>query len=143
MEYSFRRLVLWQKAQDFSVAVIRAVETLPRSAPADILARQIVASSASIAANIAEGHGRFSRPAYRNHLSIARGSACETDGWLDLLQRAGYLSQETEEDLHERCLELIRMLTFSMKQLQSGSQLREEVVEYLVDSPDWAGDGLG
>jgi four helix bundle protein len=42
-------------------------------------------SSSSIGANIAEGHGRFSLAAFRDHLQIARGSAAETDNWLAVL----------------------------------------------------------
>lgn len=143
MEYNFRSLVLWQKARDLSLAIIRTVETLPKNATTDIIARQVVASSASIAANIAEGHGRFSRAAYRNHLSIARGSACETDGWLDLMRGAGYISQETEEELHQRCLELIRLLTSSMKHLQSDQdlpRLREDRQDYFAAEGDIVAD---
>jgi four helix bundle protein len=136
MDYSFRSLVLWQEARDLSLAVIRAVEKVPRDRAADVLVRQIVASSASIAANIAEGHGRFSKAAYRNHLSIARGSACETDGWLDIMRRTGYISEDVEKHLHDQCLEVIRMLTFGMKQLQPHAgvaRLREEPEGYRSD----------
>lgn len=117
--------------------MIRAVEKVPWDRAADVLVRQIVASSASIAANIAEGHGRFSKAAYRNHLSIARGSACETDGWLDIMKRTGYISEGVEKELHEQCLEVIRMLTFGMKQLQPDpglARLREESEGYRSDA---------
>src|SRR3990172_695137 len=93
--YSFRNLALWQRAQELALGVIKMTEALPRNQAAKTLARQIAASSSSIAANIAEGHGRYSVAAYRNHLSIARGSAAEIDSWLDLLRRAGYVTPDT------------------------------------------------
>jgi len=98
--------------------VIKVLATLPRDSAAQIIGRQLVASAASIGANVAEGHGRFSLAAHRNHLSIAKGSACETDGWLDLLRRAGYVDADTEGKLHRDCVEIIRMLTAKIRDLE-------------------------
>src|SRR3989304_5850514 len=141
--YSYRKLILWQKAQDLALEVVRIVARLPRDPAARVIGRQIVAAASSVGANIAEGHGRFSLPAHRNHLSIAKGSACETDGWLDLLRRAGYLSSEVEQRLHASCDELIRMLTAKIRQLerleQSKKRIGEEPSPYSVD--DYASPG--
>ncbi len=135
--YSYRNLILRQKAQDLTLEVVKIVAQLPRDPAAQVIARQIVASSSSIAANIAEGHGRFTLPAHRNHLSIAKGSACETDGWLDLLCRADYLDSKVEQRLHVSCDELIRMLTAKILQLerleQSKKRVREEPSPYSVE----------
>ena len=96
-----------------------------------------MASAASIGANIAEGHGRYAVGAYRNHLSIARGSACETDGWLDLLHRAGYIDEEMESRLHALCMEVVKLLTTRMigleKQSHSAGRVREEPPLYVSD----------
>ena len=81
--YSYRNLDLWQRAQELALGVVKMSESLPRSEAARSIARQVVSSSGSVAANIAEGHGRYSVAAYRNHLSIARGSVAETDSWVD------------------------------------------------------------
>ncbi len=141
--YSYRNLLLWQKAQDLTLEIIKIVSQLPRDPAAQVIARQIVASSSSVGANVAEGHGRFTLPAHRNHLSIAKGSACETDGWLDLLRRAGYADSEVEQRLHTSCDELIRMLTAKILQLerleQSKKRLREEPSTYSVE--DYASPG--
>src|SRR3972149_7558503 len=93
--YTYRNLDLWQRAQELAVRVIKLTERFPSTAAASGLARQIVGSAASIGANIAEGHGRYSYAAYRQHLSIAKGSASETDSWLDLLSRLGESTSET------------------------------------------------
>lgn len=136
--YSYRNLLLWRKAQDLTLEVVRIVAGLPRDPAARVIARQIVAAASSIGANIAEGHGRFTLPAHRNHLSIAKGSACETDGWLDLLQRAGYIDGVKGQRMHETCEELIRMLTAKVLQLDrldefKSRQLREEQSPYGSD----------
>jgi four helix bundle protein len=137
--YSYRNLILWQKAQDVTLEIIRLVGALPSDRVAPVLARQIVRSASSIAANVAEGHGRYYFAAHRNHLSIAKGSACETDGWLDLLHRAGYLNTETEAHLHAACQELIRMLTAKIvdlerKEKSKDKRIGEEPARYVPET---------
>ena len=122
--YEFRNLVIWQRGQELALQVIRMTERLPHTVAARTIARQIVASSGSVSANIAEGHGRYSVAAYRNHLSIARGSVAETESWIDLLRRADHIGAVLEQDLVRRCQELIAGLTSQMRLLER--KLRSE-----------------
>jgi len=137
--YSYRNLDLWQRPQELALGVIKMTEALPTTQAARTISRQIVSSAGSVAANIAEGHGRYSVAAYRNHLSIARGSVAETDSWLDLLARAGYVSAARAEELHQECQVLTGALTRRMKTLEArlrtdkGRALREDGVAYLAD----------
>lgn len=137
--YSFRKLDVWQLAQELALDVIEAAAALPSTSATTVLARQLIASASSVGANIAEGHGRYSVAAYRNHLLIARGSACETDSWLDLLKRGGYLDAETEGRLHSKCDSLVAILTAKIRQLdeierkRKGKAVRQEPEEYLVE----------
>ena len=143
--YTYRNLVLWQKAQELTLGIVRLIAGLPNDRVAPTLARQILRSASSIGANIAEGHGRYALAAHRNHLSIAKGSACETDDWLDLLRRAGYLPPSDEERMHTACQEIIRMLTAKILNLERqeaarGKRIREEQAPYgeaegLLDRP--------
>jgi four helix bundle protein len=96
---TFRQQVLWRKAQDFAAAVAELVVALPRDRATDVIANQVLRAASSIPANIAEGYGRYSQAAYRNHLSIARGSAAEYESWLDLLLRRRYLTEATFQPL--------------------------------------------
>jgi four helix bundle protein len=120
--YSYRNLIVWQKAQVLTLAIVQLVAKLPDDRVSRIITDQIVRSSSSIGANVAEGHGRFSLAAHANYISIAKASACETDNWLDLLRRTGRVSDEIESQLHASCTELIRMLT--SKILELGRQNR-------------------
>jgi four helix bundle protein len=136
VEYSYRNLVLWQNAQALALEVIQLTAALPRSAANDVLTRQIIRSATSIGANIAEGHGRYTPRAHAQHLSIAKGSACETDSWLDLLKRSGLISDEAEARLHARCNELIGSLTAKIRSLwrvAADSRLEDERGEYVVE----------
>jgi len=130
-EYGFRSLVVWQRAQELAVAVVRAMKVVPRNSETLAMKSQLVRSAGSVSANIAEGYGRFYEQAYRNHLSIARGSLFETENWLDLLVRSGYLSSEVAGPLFDSCHEVGRLLTQRMRALDSkSSRLKEESANY-------------
>ena len=116
--YSYRNLIVWKKAQDLAFEIIKLTRTARREPASDVLIRQVIRSASSVAANIAEGHGRYTPRAHANHLSIAKGSACETDSWLDLMERSNVITPEDEERLHRACLELIAMLTSRMRELE-------------------------
>ena len=110
-DYTYRNLMMWDRAQQLALEVIKIVQRLPDTWGNAVIARQIIASATSIGANIAEGHARYTPGAHRNHLSIAKGSTAETDSWLDLLRRSGHLSVAEEARLHAECQEIMAMLT--------------------------------
>jgi len=114
---SFQNLLTWQKAQDLTDAILDIVDRLPTTRANGVIVTQIVKSCSSIAANIGEGHGRFSTQAYRNHLSIARGSANETVSWLDMLRRRRLMSPDEHHRLSALWDEILSMLSAQMIQL--------------------------
>jgi four helix bundle protein len=69
--YSYRNRILWQRAQELAYDVIQITKRLPNTRANAVIARQLRALATSIAANIAEGHARFSIKAHCNHLLIA------------------------------------------------------------------------
>jgi four helix bundle protein len=117
--YSFKNLTLWRRAPELAVEVAALVDTLPRKRSADALAMQLMRSATPIAANIAEGRDRFSFAAYRNHLSIAKGSAAEIQSWLDVATRLGYLDAEMAAKLDTAVASLIAALTHRIRTLES------------------------
>ena len=136
-DYSYRNLILWQRAQTLALRVIELVRQMPNNWGTAVIARQIIAAATSVSANIAEGHARFTPGAHRNHLSIAKGSAAETDSWLDLLRRLGHLSDEEERILHNECLWLMESLKSKILDLDRYEQpkrgsVKEAPEVYLV-----------
>ncbi|HYM15693.1 MAG TPA: four helix bundle protein [Dehalococcoidia bacterium] len=135
--HDFRNLEVWRKAQDLAVAVLVLIKPLPSDRATAVLVQQVVKSATSVGANVAEGHGRFAAGAYRNHLSIARGSANETVHWLDLLCRAGYITEAQRRPLDAMCDEILRMVSAQMieldRQTGNGKAFREERGSYAAD----------
>jgi four helix bundle protein len=81
----YRDLLVWQKAMDLAVIVDEMCEGL--DGRLSYVVHQIRKAANSIHANIAEGNGRFSRPDYLRHLSMANGSLRELESHLHYLKR--------------------------------------------------------
>ena len=79
---------------------------------------QIRRSAASIAANIAEGHGRESTGSFVQSLRIAQGSLKELETHLILSQRVGLVVSGTSNSILDKANELGRMLRSLIRSLQ-------------------------
>lgn len=81
----YRDLYVWQQAMELALEVEAICDRLPRSQWQ--LASQMRRAANSIHSNIAEGNGRFSRPDYLRHPSIANASLRELQSDLHFLTR--------------------------------------------------------
>jgi four helix bundle protein len=115
---SHRDLVVWQRAMDLVVEVYR----LSARFPADErfrLTSQITRAAASVPANIAEGHARSTAKEYSRFLAIAKGSLVETETFLMLAIRLGYVAER-------ECGPALGMVTQTSKMLtRLRARLRE------------------
>ena len=111
-DFSYRSLIVWQKAMQFAKIVYAVVDTFP---PAEkyALSDQIRRAVVSIPSNIAEGCGRTTNRDYAHFLSIARGSLYETMTQLELAELIGYI--DTIEEIESVATEISRMLTTLIK----------------------------
>ena len=84
MAFAFEKPIVHQKAVAFADAVCTLAKGFPRGY--HFFANQLNRAALSIATNLAEGNGRFTKPDRRNFFTIARGSVREC---VPLLQLAG------------------------------------------------------
>jgi four helix bundle protein len=110
MAGSHRELVVWQKSMDMAVQVYRLTGRFPRTETYR-LTSQVTRAAASVPANIAEGNGRASRRDYANFLAIAKGSLNETETFLFLAVRLGYLHEHEAGPTLALITEIGKMLT--------------------------------
>jgi four helix bundle protein len=103
------KLRVYQKALSFGDAVIRATSE-SRGGPVRSLTDQILRASSSIAANIAEGNGRWAMQDRKRFFHIARGSLLECLPILHFLKTAGALSPETHQALRDDAEVISKML---------------------------------
>ncbi len=116
---SHRDLIVWNKALDLAVEVYALTERFPSKEQYRLIS-QITRSVASVPANVAEGHARSTRKDYANFVAIARGSLAETETFLLLAQRLGYVEVRPLESVLARLDEVGRMLATLRKRLLGG-----------------------
>ncbi len=115
---SFRDLLVWQRAMDASVEVLRLARILPRELR-DSLGDQMRRAAISVVSNIAEGHGRRHRKEYIHHVAIASGSLKEMETQLLLLRRHDSRFAEDVDRILAITDETGRMLTGLYRALKS------------------------
>ncbi len=98
------------KSKKYAIKIIRLYSFLANNREY-VMSKQILRSGTSIGANITEGIYAQSKPDFISKMSIALKEAAETDYWLDLLKETDYISYQQYDELHNDCLELIRILT--------------------------------
>ncbi len=108
--HSHRDLVVWQKAMDLVVEVYRLAESFPATELYRLTA-QITRAVVSVPANIAEGNARGSARDYAHFLAVAKGSLMETETFLLLAIRLGYLTEQRTAQALSLIVEISKMLT--------------------------------
>ena len=109
MAFAFEKLIVYQKSVDFADAVCQQTESFSRGY--GFLVDQLNRAALSIAANIAEGNGRFTKPDRKHFFGIARGSVQECVPLLELAKRRNLLSEKSHMELKSHLEEIGRMLS--------------------------------
>jgi four helix bundle protein len=117
---SYRDLRIWQDAMSLTETCYSVTRTFPREEMFG-LTSQIRRSASSIAANIAEGHGRESTPSFIHFLRVAQGSLKELETHLYLSERVGLMPGSDCSPLLESCGTLGRRLRTLIRSLQQRS----------------------
>ena len=66
----------------------------------DTVGKQLVRAADSVAANLSEGYGRYHFKENQKFCYYARGSAQETQTWIEKAVRRGLIPDETARDLY-------------------------------------------
>ena len=105
----FREIKVWEKAHLLTLEIYKATASFPTEERYG-LTSQLRRSSASIAANIAEGFGRGGNAELACFLQIGMGSASEVEYHILLAKDLNLLSKKIYDDLNGRVVEVKRML---------------------------------
>ncbi len=114
---SYRDLKVWQEAMALAEACYGETRAFPREEMFGLTA-QIRRAATSVAANIAEGHGRETGGAFVQFLRIAQGSLKELETHIILSGRVGLLASAPVSLLLGRCEEIGKMLRALIRALQ-------------------------
>ncbi|MGB3480198.1 MAG: four helix bundle protein [bacterium] len=123
---SFRDLVVWQLASEFSKEMAQLVKTFPRQEQY-VLADDLLRAARSIPANIAEGWGRLFPKEKVSFYNISNGSAEECANHLIEAYNNGYIDEKANElsqkKLHIIVVKLTNLITSTRNRIkQSGTK---------------------
>jgi four helix bundle protein len=111
IRFAFEELEVWQKAVEFAKLVIETAEGIKANKKHFRLIEQLEAASSSVALNIAEGKGRYSKKEFIQFLYIARGSLYETITLLTIFQRMGWIDEPKLKELKEFADQIGKMIS--------------------------------
>ena len=106
------------RTRDFALRVIRLYSSLPKSAEAQVIGKQILHSGTSVGANYREGLRARSRSEYATKLNISLMELEETLYWLELLEAAVLRNVEVNS-LKAEAGELCAILVTLIKRAKS------------------------
>jgi len=95
---NYAKIEAWKLADNLTVAVYERTRSFPKEEIYG-LTSQLRRASYSVPANIVEGSSRESKKDYLHFLYISRGSLSETQYFIHLSQRLGYLSAQEADFL--------------------------------------------
>lgn len=117
----FKQLRVWDKAHRLVLNVYEHKQSFPHDELFGLTAH-LLKSAISIPSNIAEGCGRETDRELARFLSIAAGSASETEYQLILARDLGYLKPQPHRDLDGQVNEVKRMLNAFIQRLATTQQ---------------------
>lgn len=109
MAFMFEKLEVYQKSVSFADRIAGLTQEFPRGF--GFLTDQLNRAALSIATNLAEGNGRFTKPDRRNFFTVARGSAQECVPLLEICRRRELIDQTLHEVLRNELEIIAKMLS--------------------------------
>lgn len=107
--------ILKEKSFQFAIRIINLYKFLKKEHKEFVLSQQIIKSGTSVGAIVRESEHAESLKDFIHKLSIGLKEINETDYWLDLLFSTGFISEKMYNSLKIDCIELLKLLTASVK----------------------------
>lgn len=117
MAFMFEKLEVYQKAVGFAEQISNLTDTFPKGYY--YLVDQLNRASLSIAANLAEGNGRWHKAERKQFFWIARGSTQECVPLLELAKRKNFIKEEIHQQLLKELEAISKMIVGLIKGLEN------------------------
>lgn len=116
--------VVKEKSLDFALEIVDLSKRLKHEEKEFALADQIMRSGTAIGANIREVEYTESGADFIHKLSIALKKANETDYWIELIFRGGWMSEEEKLNFQTKNTSLIKLLISIIKKRKENLRKR-------------------
>jgi four helix bundle protein len=114
--YKRKQNIILDKTFDFSLQIIELYKHLQFEKKEFVMSKQLLRSATSVGANVVEADAGQSHRDFIAKMSIAFKEANETNYWIRLLIKSGYISDRI---ILDNCNEIIRIITSILKTARS------------------------
>ena len=110
-----KHLELRERTKQFALRVVRLSQSVPRTDTARVLAKQVLRSGTSVAANYRAAGRARSKAEFIAKIGDVVEEADETLFWLELLVESGIVPKDQLADLISEATELVAIFVASQK----------------------------
>ena len=114
--------VMLERAKDFAVSIVETCRSIKESQKESVLTNQLLRSGTSIGANIHESKYAHGTADFIAKMQIALKECYESEYWLELLCRTGYLPESQYNPLRNECGAIRRMLIASINTVKNNNE---------------------
>ena len=107
--------MIYEKSMEFAIRIVKLYQYLTSERHEYVMSRQILKSGTSIGANVREAKYGQSRSDFIAKMSIALKEVSETEYWLELLTKTGYITGEQYNSIGKDISEIAKLLTAIVK----------------------------
>lgn len=115
---NYKDLNVYQRAMDLTMRIFERTKSFPIEERYS-LTDQVRRSSRSVCTNLGEAwRKRRYRAAFISKLSDAEAEACETQIWIEIALRCGYINKKEARELDDECDHLMSQIVSMMNQVE-------------------------
>lgn len=107
--------IIRQKTLDFAVRIVNLYKYIINEKKECVLSKQLLRSGTSIGANVNEAIYGQSKKDFISKLHISLKEASETEYWLELLNKTGYIDEREYQSISNDNIEILKILTSIIK----------------------------
>ena len=102
--------VIREKSTKFAIRIVEMYRYLSETKQEYVMSKQLLRSGTGIGANVREGIYAQSKSDFISKMNIALKEAAETEYWIELLSKTGYITEKQYSSINEDCREVVKLL---------------------------------
>ena len=111
--------IMLDKAKDFAVEIVNLCKIIKETKKESVLTNQLLRSGTSVGANIHESKYAHGTADFIAKMQIALKECYESEYWLEILNRTGYITDNEYKKLKNDCGTIRRMLISSVNTIKN------------------------